>query len=240
MMATYALVPGAGGEAWYWHRIVPELRARGHEALAVALPAGDDRAGWTEYADAIVRAIGDRGPVILVAQSLAGFSAPLVCGRVEVDLLILVNAMIPRPGETGGAWWTNTRQESSQREYLATIGLTPEAAADPSVLYFHDVPPDVTAEACRRGEPKQSMTPMRQPWPLDAWPAVPTRVLAGRDDRLFPAAFQRRVARERLGLGVDEIEGGHLAALSRPSELVARLESVRAQKTRASAALPRT
>jgi pimeloyl-ACP methyl ester carboxylesterase len=49
-------------------------------------------------------------------------------------------------------------------------------------------------------------------------------VLAGRDDRLFPLAFQRRLARERLGLeGVAEIDGGHLPMLARPRELAERL-----------------
>ena len=66
---------------------------------------------------------------------------------------------------------------------------------------------------------------MTQPWPLDAWPDVPTRVLVGRDDRLFPAGFQRRVARERLGVEVDEIRGGHLLALSEPELLVERLDA---------------
>ena len=53
---------------------------------------------------------------------------------------------------------------------------------------------------------------------------MPTRVLVGRDDRFFPAAFQVRVARERLGIEADEMPGGHLAALSRPVELADRLE----------------
>jgi pimeloyl-ACP methyl ester carboxylesterase len=52
---------------------------------------------------------------------------------------------------------------------------------------------------------------------------VPTRVLAGRDDRLFPFAFQQRIARERLGLEVDELPGGHVSLLARPGELAAAL-----------------
>ena len=72
-----------------------------------------------------------------------------------------------------------------------------------------------------RGE--QSMTPMTQPWPLETWPRVPTRVLIGRDDRLFPPAFQRHIAYERLGIDADEIPGGHLIALSHPQALVDRL-----------------
>src|SRR5438093_12312826 len=104
-MTTFVLIPGAGGDGWYWHRVVPELESRGHDVVAVTLPAGDNTAGWTAYADAIVRAIGDRTELILVAQSLAGFSAPLVCERLAIDLLVLLNAMIPRPGEPGYEWW---------------------------------------------------------------------------------------------------------------------------------------
>jgi pimeloyl-ACP methyl ester carboxylesterase len=224
-MATFVLVPGAGGEAWYWHRLVPELQSLGHEAIAVDLPAADDAAGWAEYATAIEAAIGGRTGVILVAQSLGGFSAPLVADRRPVDLLVLLNAMIPRPGETGAAWWSNTKSQEAERAYFATIGLDPDAASDDNVIYFHDVPADVVEEANRRGEPGQSWTPMEQSWPLDAWPDVPTRVLAGRHDRLFPLEFQRRVARERLGLEADEIDGGHLVALSHPRELAERLNS---------------
>jgi pimeloyl-ACP methyl ester carboxylesterase len=219
-MATFVLVPGAGGDGRYWYLVAAELEARGHEAVPVDLPAGDDAAGWVEYADAIERAIGERSRPTLVAQSLGGFSAPLVAARRPVEGLVLLNAMIPVPGETGNAWWANTGQGVAQRAYLASIGIDAAAAHDDAVLYFHDVPPDVIEEAFGRGEPAQSMTPMEQPWPLDRWPDVPTRVLAGRDDRLFPASFQRRVARERLGIDSEELDGGHVLALSHPRELV--------------------
>jgi pimeloyl-ACP methyl ester carboxylesterase len=224
---TFVLIPGAGGDAWYWHLVVARLRERGHDAVAISLPAGDDSAGWATYADTIVDAIDGRTGVILVAQSLAGFSAPLVCGRIPVELLVLLNAMIPRPGETGAEWWSNTGQPEAMHAHLAALGLSPAAADDDATVYFHDVPPQVRAEALRRGEPAQSWTPMTEAWPLDAWPDVPTRVLVGRDDRLFPADFQRRIARERLAIEADEIAGGHLVALSRPAELVERIEAHR-------------
>ena len=47
--------------------------------------------------------------------------------------------------------------------------------------------------------------------------------VSGRGDRLFPLEFQRRVAKDRLGLDVDVVPGGHLAALSFPAELTAQL-----------------
>ena len=71
------------------------------------------------------------------------------------------------------------------------------------------------------------MTPLDEPWPLTCWPDVPTRVLSGRHDRMFPLDFQRRVARERLAIEVDEIDGGHMVALSNPIELADRLEAYR-------------
>ncbi len=95
-------------------------------------------------------------------------------------------------------------------------------------LFMRDVPPDLAATAFRR-ERHQSETPGRKPWPLAAWPNVPTRFLLCRDDRLFPADFMRRVVRERLGIAPDEIDGSHCVALSRPKELAERLESYRAE-----------
>ena len=97
-MATYALIPGGGGDPWEWHRLVSELASRGQEATAVRLPADDDAASWSEYADAVVHAISDHADVILVAASMGGFTAPIVCTRRRVDLLVLLNAMIPMPG----------------------------------------------------------------------------------------------------------------------------------------------
>jgi pimeloyl-ACP methyl ester carboxylesterase len=220
---TYVFIPGAGGSGWSFSRVVVELEQRGHRAIAVDLPAGDDEAGFDAYAEAVVTAIGARPRPVLVALSLGGFTAPRVCARVPVELVVLLNAMIPRPGETAGAWWEATGHAGAYAEQAARDGRT---VGDGDVIadFFHDVPPDITAEAMAQGELRQSMAVFDDP-PLDTpWPDVPTRVLVGRDDRFFPAAFQRRIAQERLGIAADELPGGHLLALSRPRELADRLE----------------
>jgi pimeloyl-ACP methyl ester carboxylesterase len=222
-MATYVLIHGAGSDGWYWHLVVPELEARGHEVVTMDLPCDDDTAGLAEYTDTVVDAIGERTDLVVVAQSLAGFTAPLVCERVEVDVMVLVAAMVPRPGEIPNDWWANTGWEAAQRAQSEREGRRPDRAFDVIETFFHDVPPDVTAEAMARGERAQSGTPLEKPWPLPAWPDVPTKFLLCRDDRFFPAEFQRRVVRERLGLTPDEMDGGHLPALAHPHELVRRL-----------------
>ena len=222
---TFILIPGAGGSAWYWHLVAPRLEQRGHEALPVALPAADDAAGLPEYTDAVIRAIGKRDArrIVLVAQSLAGFTAPLVCQHVPVALLVLVNAMIPKPGERPGEWWTNTHHAEAKREKNRRDGLPSDAQFEPLLEFFHDVPQPIVDAAWAQGEPRQSETVFASPCTFGTWPAVPTRVLIARDDRFFPAEFQRRVARERLGISADEMDGGHLVALSQPDELTARL-----------------
>jgi pimeloyl-ACP methyl ester carboxylesterase len=226
-MATYALVPGGGGDPWEWHRLVPELAARGNEAVAVRLPAEDDKAGWSEYADAVVDAVRERADVIVVAASMGGFTAPIVCTRRRVDLLVLLNGMIPVPGETFNAWWSNTGSGAARREYHASLGLSPTEAEDDAVIYYHDLPPELRAEAQVRTWQDQSMRPLDEPWPLASWPDVPTRVLASRHDRMFPLDFQRRIARERLDIDAEEIDGGHMVAMSDPAELADRLEAFR-------------
>ena len=50
-------------------------------------------------------------------------------------------------------------------------------------------------------------------------------MIQGRDDRLFPLEFQRRVVHSRLGLGLEVMPGGHLIALSQPEELASRILS---------------
>jgi pimeloyl-ACP methyl ester carboxylesterase len=226
-MATYVLIHGAGSDSWYWHQVIPKLRARGHAVVAPDLPCDDDAAGLSEYADTVLRAIGKRRQLILVAQSMAGFTAPLVCARVPVRLLVMLAAMVPVPGELPGEWWSNTRHAAAKRKLDEREGRDPRAPFDAKVTFFHDVPPEVTAAAFKRGERAQSGTPFQKPWPLRNWPAVPTRFLLCRDDRFFPAEFMRRVVKERLGITPDEMEGGHLPALAHPRELVARLEKYR-------------
>lgn len=216
-VATFVLIHGAGDVGWYWHLVEAELRARGHEAVAPDLPCDDDAAGLPEYADAVVGAIGDRTDLIVVAQSFGGFTAPLVYNRVAVDLLILVAPMIPAPGEAPADYWADTKYDEEVQD------------DDTIALFYQDVSPELTAEALKRSR-NQSEARMGEPSPLRAWPGVPTRVLICRDDRLFPTGFLRRVAGERLGITPDEIDGGHTPALSRPHELVDRLEAYAAEQ----------
>jgi pimeloyl-ACP methyl ester carboxylesterase len=205
-MSAFALIHGGGGSAWDWHLVAPELRRHGHDPIAVDLPTEDESAGWWDYADTVVEAVGDRRDLVVVGHSMGGFTAALVPARRTVDLLVFVAGMIPAPGESFTDWWTNSRYEES--------GLDD--------VFYHDVPPELAAEAQSK-ERGQADKPLDEPWPLEAWPDVPTRYLLCRDDRMFPPEWAGRHARERLGIEPDEIDGGHYISLRRPRELADRL-----------------
>jgi hypothetical protein len=224
-MSDYILVPGAGGDAWYWSRVAPLLRAAGHDVVAVGLPAADEGAGLEAYADTILAAIGPRRDVILVAQSMGAFSAPMAAVRGSVASLLLVAPMIPAPGESVDGWWSATGSGAAYQAAERAAGRDPDAPFDPVSVFFHDVPAAIQEEAWARGEPEQAGRACAEPWPLDAWPDLPTRVVIGRHDRLFPYDFARALAIERTGAEPDVIDSGHLPALARPEELAAWLRA---------------
>lgn len=197
-MSTFLLIPGAGGRASYWHLVVPFLRNAGHTVVAPDLPAQDDDAG------------------------LGAFTAPVVAEQRRAVELVLVAPMIPRPHETPGAWWDATGQPDAAAAAARADGRDPDAPFDPAVIFLHDVQEEVLRAGAHESQ-EQSDRPFRDPFPLDAWPDVPTRVIAGRYDRFFPLEFGQRVARDRLGVEPEVVNSGHLPALACPQELRALL-----------------
>lgn len=220
----YVLVPGAGGAGYIWHSVVEQLQAEGLEAVAVDLEVGDGR-GLAEYTASVVAAAGGADDVVLVAQSMGGFTAALAAQRLPVSRIVFVNAMIPVPGETAGGWWAAVGHGDAMRANDIAEGRDPDAGFDLDLYFFHDLSPE-EREALMQHEPGEDSAAMfAEPAEFPGWPDVPVTVIAGRDDRLFPPALQQRVARERLALDAHLVPGGHLAALSHPEPIVELLLS---------------
>ncbi|MGO4256889.1 alpha/beta fold hydrolase [Marmoricola sp. RAF53] len=219
------LLPGAGGAGWFWHRVVPLLEDAGHTAVAVDLPADDESAGLPEYLAIAHAACAYAEDVLVVGQSLGGFTAALLADHLvragtPPRGLVLVNAMVPLPGETPGEWWEAVGWAEARVAGARAGGWTEEFDMD--AYFFHDVDPAVIA-AGESAQHEEAEAVFVSPCHIAAWPDVPTTVIAGADDRFFPLALQQRVARERLGVEPVVVPGGHLAALSRPGELAAAL-----------------
>ena len=164
----------------------------------------------------MVDAIGERRHLVVVGQSLGGFTAPLVCDQVAADLLVLARADDPRAGRLA-------RVVSGRAPGMTMKGAS--TTTDPIELFYHDVPRDLAAEALSKGRNQSEGAHGRR---VAAGPRGRTsrRACCSVATTTFSRrASYRRVARERLGLTPDEIDGGHCPALSRPKELADRLES---------------
>jgi pimeloyl-ACP methyl ester carboxylesterase len=223
--ATFVLIPGAGADPRVYGATIAALRELGHDGIAPPLPLDDAAATPSDHADAIIAALGDPppAPLVIVGQSLGAYAATIAAARLRPQRLILLAPMIPTPGESAGEWWEGTGHPEAIAELTARVGQPSEwDEAAMAEVFYHDVDEaTLAASAEYEGVPSKGL--FEEPLPLEEWPDVPTTVLIPRDDRLFPLEFQRRVARERLGLEIEEMNGGHLPFLSRPDELAERL-----------------
>ncbi len=206
-MSTFVLIHGAGDSRFHWSLVEPRLRERGHDVVTMDLPADDPDAGLDAYVATVLEAIGDKQDLVVVGQSLGGFTAGQIPKHRKVDELVYLNAMIPRPGETGMEWWANT-------------GHAVEFGDDLVAIFLQLTPPELVEEAWQHV--REELGSMHDPFPDDV-PAVPTRVIHSEDDRCFPLEWFRGVARERTGTEPIVIGGDHCVALSRPDELVTAL-----------------
>jgi pimeloyl-ACP methyl ester carboxylesterase len=211
--ATFVLIHGGGSSSWDWHLVEPELRRLGHDVIAVDLPIENARNGITELADAAAAACAGRPRPAVVGHSFGGLVAPVVCDRVEAELLVLLAGMIPKPGETATQWWSAT----GYNDLDIAMG-TREEEVD---VFYNGVPDDLVAAAFERE--RDHSGGWGEPSPLQAWPDVPTRYVLCRDDRCFPPDFTRALVADRLGIVPDEIDGGHMVALARPRAVAEQL-----------------
>jgi pimeloyl-ACP methyl ester carboxylesterase len=211
-MTTFVLLPGGGGEALYWAPVTDLLERAGHDVVAPDLPADDPAVGLSGYADLAVAAVGARTDVVLAAA------------RTPLSALVFVNAMIPLPGESASGWGEAVGSEPARLAAAEAGGYSAEF--DLVETFLHDVPAEVLDPAVAANGRDEAEIAFTEPCAFAGWPDIPITVLVGRDDRLFPAGLQVRVARERLGVTADVVPGGHLLALANPRGVADHLLAV--------------
>lgn len=216
-MTTFILLHGSGDGGWAWHLVQRALRGRGHEAIAPDLPTDREGVTYEDCVDLVAGAVSARGEeVVVVGQSSGGFHVPLVAQRLGARLQVYVAGMVPRPGERPAEWFDDV----GWAEAVAEVGGLP---GDPLTAFFHDVPPDLAAEAMARERPVSERLGAA-PWPMASLPTIPAAYVVTTQDRFIPPVVQWRVAADRLGVTVPaQVDAGHCAHLSRPAELAAVL-----------------
>ncbi|MGC2241247.1 MAG: alpha/beta hydrolase [Acidimicrobiia bacterium] len=220
----FVLVHGAYHGAWCWDRLVPELERLGHEALALDLPIGDPANGASEYAAVVDEVVAGRESVV-VGHSMMGLAIPLVSVARH---LVFLCAYVPNPGESFNQQRARDRIEPEfelttsefvdQGDGVWMIG--PNTAKE---LFYHDATEEEADWAVARLRP-QAYKIMNEVTPLTDWPDIRYTSIICRDDHAVNPVWARRVTKERLGVEVIEIDGGHSPFLTRPKELAAILD----------------
>jgi pimeloyl-ACP methyl ester carboxylesterase len=226
-MTTFGLVAGGGHNAWCWDRVVPELEARGHEAVAIDLPTGQADMGLEDFATAVVNGLaGVTGDIVLVGHSLAGRYLPLAAGQLPGSRMIFLAALIaeepsdevPAAGQPAAPPAGGGRGKFDEQGRLY---FTPEDAA---AAFYSDCDEETTAWAVAHLVP-QGVKVIREPFPKGGWPAgTRAAYILCKEDAVVSAERAREMAVDRVGVEPVEMSGGHSPFLSQPVALVDVLE----------------
>ena len=120
----------------------------------------------------MTQAADGSGNVVLAAQSLGGFTAPLAVAKTGARALVFVNAMIPLPGETPGEWWDATGWEAAHLAAAERGGFP--ADVDLETYFLHDVPPEVAAAGEQHQRPEADAA-FASVCDFGAWPRCRSR-----------------------------------------------------------------
>jgi pimeloyl-ACP methyl ester carboxylesterase len=220
----FVLIHGGQQGAWIFDRLVDSLKDRGHQALALDMPAHDANAGAAEYAETIAKSLEHvRDDVVLVGHSMGGLTIPLVPQLRPVRRLVFVCGAYPEPGRSHVEIKLEEPGEnvssgpSAAWEQPGDFHVLPRDAA--RELFFHDCAPDLQDWALDRLR-LQAEKPLREKTPLISWPDVPRSLIIATDDRCIPLDSARRTARRLFDEEPLELPGGHCIPLSQP-DLVA-------------------
>lgn len=228
-MSTLLFLHGVGGGHAAWDRQIPYFTARGHRALAWDQPGYGDAPLVEPYdldqvAGALKRQIGNE-PVVLVGHSMGGFVAQEAYARFPA--LIRGLALCFTSAAFGGAASDFARQFVAARVAPLEQGKTmAEIAArlmpsmrgsrsDPAGLALAErimgaIPPETYRKAVHL------LTTFDRRAELAAI-RVPTLLIAGRDDRVAPAAVMERMAHKVPNAEYVLLEScGHLGPMDQP------------------------
>jgi pimeloyl-ACP methyl ester carboxylesterase len=229
MTTTFALIHGAWHGAWCWEPLVAELERRGHRAAAVDLPCDDPAATTLDNAGQVVEALGAADDVVVVGHSLGGIVAPVVAGLRPVRRVVLLAALVPRPGRSLREVMASEPECTTEEFDRAPRRVGDHGAVtwDPEVaagLFYRACDPGTARWASARLRP-QVWTTSQEITPLERWPDCELVSIVCTGDEVLSPDWSRRIARDVLHVEPVELPTGHSPMLSHPVELADALVS---------------
>jgi len=229
---TIVLVHGAWADGSSWNAVSTELQSQGFTVLTppnlLHGVAGD--AGYV----ASFLAQRTSGPVVLVGHSYGGVVITNAgTGGGDVKALVYIDAFIPDVGENvfqilgGSGSALGVPDPTAVLDIVGYPGAPDgdaEAFLKPATV--HDAFAQDLSEADRwliaASQRPISLSANTSPTETAAWKTIPSWALVGTDDRVIPAATQRRMA-ERAGSTITEVAASHVSMVSQPSATIAAI-----------------
>jgi pimeloyl-ACP methyl ester carboxylesterase len=237
----FVLVHGMWHGAWCWDRVIPELRARGHEAIAIDLPGHGARVaerptGLAARSQCVTDALRDGD--VLVGHSAGGYDITIAADRApdKVVHLIYLAAGVPLEGRKAGESMMGVDDRDPDTgepipmtrdpEVYRHVGQDAEGRSiwldreGPRRLFYHDCDDATVDWAFARLTPGVDLFPDEVlATPRFHAAARPRSYILCTEDRTV-SPIRARLAARRLGVEPIEIAASHSPFLSRPAELV--------------------
>jgi Alpha/beta hydrolase family len=213
-VSDVVLIHSTGQGAAGWERVVHALADRGQTAHAVELPSDPDLLA-ADYAELIRRQVGVAAAPVVLAHSGAGPLLPATARALDARHQVWLAAWVPDPG---ASFVEDTSRHARAAFNPDWIGKDPtEDDAVAAAFLYHDADTTTLAWALSTRRPFLPLGVYGQRLPLA--PEIPSTYVVATSDRTIRPEWQRRMARERLGVEPIELPSGHCPNVSQPARL---------------------
>jgi pimeloyl-ACP methyl ester carboxylesterase len=237
-MSQFLLIHGAFHGAWCWHKAIPELAKRGHDAQAIDLPGqGQDQTPLAKVTldtmvDRIVAALADLPePVVLVGHSLGGMAISAAAEKApeRIKTLVFLAAFLPRDGEALLAIeHRNPKAVVPKSTIIDADHLSGTIMLDRvRDLFYHDCTDADISYASARLRP-QALAALATPVHLtpERFGRLPRVYIECTDDHALGIEMQRDMVAKSPPVDVRSLHSSHSPFLSMPDKLAAALSDL--------------
>jgi pimeloyl-ACP methyl ester carboxylesterase len=214
---TVILVHGAFADGSSWRRVIPLLRERGLDVVAVQNPLtslADDVAATQRAMDRVA------GPVILVGPSFAGPVITQLGVDPRVVGLVYVAAIVPDVGQSVNDVLAGVPPAPAltqvKLDASGFLTITAEGMRDD---FAQDVPP-AEAEVLALVQGPLASSALQDKVTVAAWRLKPSWYIVSDRDRALSPDLERSMA-SHIGAHTTTLPTSHMAMLSRPEEVAA-------------------
>ena len=217
---TIVLVHGAFADAGGWGGVIRILQQSGYRVVAVENPLQSldgDIANTKRVVD------DQTGPLVLVGHSYGGaVIAGVAADQPNVKALVFLAAIAPDAGEPVAAFLDKYPTALSKAQKVDKGGFVTIDPAQFRNVFAADLPTSETTVLAATQKPIAA-TAFSGTIPKAAWKTIPSWYVVSKQDHALSPELERFYAK-RMNARTSEVDGSHVAFMSRPKEIAKVIE----------------